>query len=464
MGNVRTTLLRAAAVVVLATLGCSDPERRAPNAIVGPVATSTQADVPEIEKIVTAEAKVAPHLMEQLADARVVGGTIVKNGETIGIITKAGDSTGNPGGGNAGAEKAAPDPIAPPSGPQLETWCMVRIWYDLDTGEIVSAEIQYCRDDGNGSGGGSNPPPPTEPTTEISFEMTCDNYVIRGRYAGCDVIMTSGENVSIDDFDISRTSDKGASKSGLGLDRWGGSTTSTAAITVVVRESDGNRDEVFSETKSVTVEARSEWGSGHIAATPNWYPPSHFSTGVLGHYHLSNFIPSIPNPVQGNGPWTGEYRMPERAPEASGDLHMSTDYNSSGLSYNMNGSICSAALGFRSASYYTLNDTCGTDGIWSAFMHKIIAHEREHEDGYNDCIDGATGQTAMRAMEAVTGSYSTVHSTVDQRWRDFYQNDLWWAGGYANAFNSGSAYYWRSGASWVLAVDYVGGDGGSGGC
>ena len=56
---------------------------------------------------------------------------------------------------------------------------MVRIWYDLDTGEILDVEILYCWDDGSGGGsggGGSNPPPPNTPECSDDQVAIAEEY------------------------------------------------------------------------------------------------------------------------------------------------------------------------------------------------------------------------------------------------------------------------------------------------
>ena len=59
---------------------------------------------------------------------------------------------------------------------------MVRIWYIPSTGLVIDVEILYCWDDGtggSGGGGGGN-----NNNQRITFTLSCDNSVTRGREGG----------------------------------------------------------------------------------------------------------------------------------------------------------------------------------------------------------------------------------------------------------------------------------------
>lgn len=150
-------------------------------------------------------ANVAPRYANELLGAVVnEDGSITKGGIDIGAIFAPGPigptgTTGVPGSGGdsdgSGSESgggAVPDkgaPIFNPAGPALEVWCMVRIVYGLDTGLIYSATILYCWDDGTGGsgGGGGGNNNNNQNQQQVTFSLSCDPSVARGRYAACSV-------------------------------------------------------------------------------------------------------------------------------------------------------------------------------------------------------------------------------------------------------------------------------------
>jgi hypothetical protein len=81
----------------------------------------------------------------------------------------------------------------------------------------------------------------------------------------------------------------------------------------------------------------------------------------------------------------------------------------------------------------------------------IVAHEREHEAGFNSCL---TNTDAFIALEAVVGSESVVNNDIRTHWRMFVAK-FFYSGDYASVYKITDEYWWRSGDTWVLDEDIV---------
>ena len=80
-----------------------------------------------------------------------------------------------------------------------------------------------------------------------------------------------------------------------------------------------------------------------------------------------------------------------------------------------------------------------------------IAHEREHEAGYNSCL---TNTDAFTGLEAVVGSKSVVSAGIYSHWQDFIPKFVP-LGKYASAYQGTDKYWFRFGGGWVLALDGI---------
>lgn len=471
---IQAALLACAFALAGVVLGCADEE--AAGDLLAPVATLTPispADLHADSSTTVDTANVAPSYADELMGAVVnEDGSITKGGIDIGEIAAPGPigptgTTGVPGsGGGSGGSgsgsggSAVPDkgaPIFNPAGPALEVWCMVRITYVVQTGEILDAEILYCWDDGGGggSGGGGNN---NNNQQQVTFSLSCDPSVTRGRHAGCRVdASTEDGEIDTDQFSFSWSSSLGASASGIGKDEWGGSSVEDVTVTVSVGG--------YSASKDINVRPRSNWGTNTLNERPRYRTRSFFRSGVLGNYVLHAGVPRVPSPVEGSGPWDDVYRMPDNAPQVSAEMNVSSDYSAAGGMYGGARATCPPDSNNlqASASYWTVNGKCGTLNVLTAFRNSIIRHEEEHEDGYNRCIRSARARRVMAQMEAETGTRGAVASATSNAWNDLYRNYIHGAVGTGSAFSSTGRYHWYD-TRWYDATDAVRQDGGPGGC
>ncbi len=450
---IQAALLACAFALAGVVLGCADEE--AAGDLLAPVATLTPispADLHADSSTTVDTANVAPSYADELMGAVVnEDGSITKGGIDIGEIAAPGPigptgTTGVPGsGGGSGGSgsgsggSAVPDkgaPIFNPAGPALEVWCMVRITYVVQTGEILDAEILYCWDDGGGggSGGGGNN---NNNQQQVTFSLSCDPSVTRGRHAGCRVdASTEDGEIDTDQFSFSWSSSLGASASGIGKDEWGGSSVEDVTVTVSVGG--------YSASKDINVRPRSNWGTNTLNERPRYRTRSFFRSGVLGNYVLHAGVPRVPSPVEGSGPWDDVYRMPDNAPQVSAEMNVSSDYSAAGGMYGGARATCPPDSNNlqASASYWTVNGKCGTLNVLTAFRNSIIRHEEEHEDGYNRCIRSARARRVMAQMEAETGTRGAVASATSNAWNDLYRNYIHGAVGTGSAFSSTGRYHW----------------------
>ena len=473
---IRAALLACAfALASGVVLGCADEE--AAGDLLGPVADLmpiSPGGLHSDSSTAVDTANVAPRYADQLMGAVVnEDGSITKGGIDLGAIVAPGpigptgttgatgsgggsDGSGSGSGGGAVPDKGAP--IFNPVGPALEVWCMVRITYVVQTGEILDAEILYCWDDGSGGGSGGGGNNNNNNQQQVTFSLSCDPSVTRGRYAGCRVdASTEDGEIDTDQFSFSWSSSLGASASGIGKDEWGGSSVEDVTVTVSVGG--------YSASKDINVRPRSNWGTNTLNERPRYRPRSFFRSGILGNYILHAGIPRVPSPVEGSGPWDDVYRMPDNAPQVSAEMNVSSDYSSSGRMYSGARATCPPASNSLqgSASYWTVNGKCGTLNVLTAFRNSIIRHEEEHEDGYNRCIRSPRARRVMAQMEAETGTRDAVASAARNAWNDLYRNYIHGAVGTGNAFSSTGRYHWYD-SRWRNATDAVGQDGGPGGC
>ena len=325
---------------------------------------------------------------------------------------------------------------------------MVRIVYDLDTGEIYSATILFCWDDGSGGsgGGGGN----NNNNQRISFELSCTTSVPRGGHGRCSVTAegADGELLETGGFNFSWSSTTGASDSGKGMDRWEGTVTETATVTV----------NVAGQTDSATVltTQRPVWSFQKLKEKPVYVP---FGTVRHGRYRIRGSYPSVGN---GGGPWSGRHYV-TGPPVVTGTLEIDSDYHPTGLPRGPGAdSTCAGASNLGShASMWAVNDACGTKSVLDAWRKDTVDHEQDHEKGYSDCLVGSGGQSVMRELEAWAGSSS---SGAHRIFRDFFNNVLDPAGARARGGSSGIMHIYRA-SGWSYPDRYFDpGESGGHGC
>ena len=309
---------------------------------------------------------------------------------------------------------------------------------------------------GGGSGGSGGGEDEEEGESGTQFELTCTSPVTRGAYATCTVHVSNDDDVTItaDNFIYDWISSTGASLTGMGNrgNYWTGKATGTATITVSVLS------EGFTAQKLVDVTDRT--GTASIVpvldATPQYTAPLGGRAGRLGYYE----VPSAPPTdglmlTSGDGPWEG-HSMVKKLPPIASELHISKDYTPHGNGPKHPGanSSCPGSLTGLSgtgASYFEVNDFCNSlPGLWDT-RADIEAHEREHENGYNQCLKTSPDIAELVAMSDRT---ERLADEVLMRWKRFYNNVFALQDPTGRAFVS-SDYFWipqPSTTTWVQAM------------
>ena len=455
--STRSSIIRAAllacafALVGAIVLGCADVEEAG---LLDPAATLTSigaGDLPADLSTTMDTAYVAPGSEDELVGALVnEDGSITKGDAHVGSVAALGparstrttrvsgsDGASQPPGNASGSRGAVMDEGAPsnPNGPQFDVWCMVRIWYYTDTGEILRVEILFCWDDENGGGGNNN-----NNQEQVTFSLSCDASVTRGSYGGCRVDASTDEGeIDTEHFSFSWSSSLGASASGTGMDEWRGSAVEDVTVTVSVNG--------YSASEDITVRARSNWRFQAVRA--GWiYNPS---LSALGQYDLPSTPSRVSSATEGGGPWEDRYYM-DRAPSPNTEIWINVDYSTYGPRYPGAQGTCPPRSNSltAAANYYRVNDACQTLPAMNSFRRDIISHEREHEDGINDCLTRSPkGTAAARRIEAVTGgSRGAVTSAAQALWDTFHNGPLQTSGFRASAYSGGSAFHFNSAGSW----------------
>ena len=290
---------------------------------------------------------------------------------------------------------------------------------------------------------------------EITFSFSCDQSVTRGNTAGCEVKVGYAEGVEEKQHTFNWSSSTGAtfSMSDANGGEWKGKATEGVTITVAVAAVD------FSAAATISVDPRDDYHAPSMSAEPTYSSKPRDSLGVLGWY--TPFPDGIlykaeygPQPEEGTGPWTGSFMAGPIAGFFESELLVSDDYDEPGPTYPDADSTCSSAPGNLSdteESYYSVNSHCGTLTGFRAMYSAIVAHEKEHEAGFNSCL---TNTDAFTDLEAVFGSESDVTNGIKTHWRTFVAK-FFYSGQYASEYKVTDKYWWRSGDTWVLDKDSV---------
>lgn len=460
---IRAALLTCAFVLVGGVvLGCADEEEAG---LLDPAATLTTispGDLPDDLSTTMDTAYVAPTAADDLVGAVVNEdgsitmddahlGSVAAPGSVRSMVTTERSGTGGrsgPPGNGSGGEGAMMDEGAPfnPNGPQFDVWCLVRIWYYTDTGEILRVEILNCWDDENGGGGGGNNNNNNQ--EQVTFSLSCDASVTRGSYGGCLVNATTDDGeIDTDEFTFSWSSTTGASDSGVGMDSWGGTVTETATITVSI----GGQ----SDSKTVLATSRPGWVFQPLSEQPTY---TSLSTGGL--YTVT---PRNPSAGSGSGPWDGR-RYVTRPPSITGRMQIHHNYASYGPDYPGANAACANAAGLSHAdNYWNVNRACGTFSEYTAWRDFLIRHERQHERGWSNCMTGGTGRRLMTDLERLAVDASS--NEMSRLWDEFWYREMLPAGEWASSGKSGIFYiYFGGNPPWDTGTVSTPGHSGNHGC
>ena len=145
---------------------------------------------------------------------------------------------------------------------------------------------------------------------------------------------------------------------------------------------------------------------------------------------------------------------------------MRDDYNpAGGLSrYSLPDNLCQPdRASADSVSYRQINTDCGTIGIMNAWHDEIVKHEREHEEGFDQCLTGATGQQLMASLENLYGPAQQVLESATALMNQFvdrYAN----AGLTASGVVSGTFWYNNYSSTWYVSTIEINAESGGSGC
>lgn len=461
---IRATLLACAfALVGSIALGCADVEEAG---LLDPATTFTHTGPGDLSadlSMTMDTAYVAPGSEDELVGSLVnEDGSITKGDAHIGRVAapeplRSTATTGRSGiggrprpqgngSGDGGALMDEGALTSNPNGPQNDVWCLVRIWYYTDTGEIFRVDILSCWDDEDDGGGGGNNNNNNQ--EQVTFSLSCDASVTRGSYGDCIVTATTDDGeIDTDEFTFSWSSSTGASASGVGMDSWGGTVTETATITVSI----GGE----SDSKTVLATSRSGWAFQPLSEQPTY---TSLSTGGL--YTITQHSPSAGS---GSGPWAGR-RYVARPPSVTGRMQIHHHYASSGPAYPSANTACANAAGLPYAdNYWNVNRACGTFSKYTAWRDFLIRHERQHERGWSNCMTGGTGRRLMTDLEELAVDASS--NEMNRLWDEFWYREMLPAGDWASSGRSGIFYiYFGGNPPWDTGTVSTPGHSGNHGC
>ena len=156
----------------------------------------------------------------------------------------------------------------------------------------------------------------------------------------------------------------------------------------------------------------------------------------------------------GDGPWEGSYYV-SRLPQWGGKAKMYAhkDLKSGGPEHPIPAADTICGLSGVSRGVYALNAKC-SEGGWhkdwkrnlDAFRSSTVAHEYEHQNSLNECIEtlnlfGRFGR--LGAVEEIAGDYEEAYDAAKELWTNGVYADLMNARTTAQEGDSTNFAYWR---------------------
>ena len=231
--------------------------------------------------------------------------------------------------------------------------------------------------------------------------LDCGLPVTRGQVASCTVETGNGLNRNL------LTShwfawEMGTSKSG-GLE-WGGTATETTEIEVVLTMA------VVGETTNLreTVQVRArDWGLQTQHAVLQY---AYWFGTKWGLYRVDENLAEI-QVRQGTGPWARSHYLHGTPWIDSAEMYAHSDLVAWGEPYPLFGTICGQLPGNKVTVHF-LNGVCGYGGTLAAFNSVVVAHENEHQNSLNKCIE-SMNNGKLAEVERTVGTYDGVNAAWD---------------------------------------------------
>ena len=301
-----------------------------------------------------------------------------------------------------------------------------------------------------GGGGSGDSGDKDDEEDELEITVSCPKSVVRGDLVKCQIIL-AGDSEDVKNLVFKWSSNWGSSHTGRS---WEGIATDDATLSVSTDN--------WTHKETITVKSR------------NWRAPSllnanikyaNLDSGIGGKYE---FQTTSPGGGPGTGPWKGRYYV-TIPPAFKGELYISKNYDTRAIgrltlprypfSYgNLSDeaqSACPKAESFRSShvSYWYFNNQCGTKSIWEDVSDQIMDHEKEHQAGYNNCLQSTKTSKLFTDLEKLTGTKSVIKSELTTSfgmWQE-YRAKLLKAGSYAGITRSIAPFFHYDGG-WVYAT------------
>ncbi len=172
-----------------------------------------------------------------------------------------------------------------------------------------------------------------------------------------------------------------------------------------------------------------------------------------GYCELFNKASQVPAPGAGTGPWAGRFYMKD-PPEVHTTIHIHHKFAQSGPAYPGANDTCARSSTLReNETHRTVNNRCGTSKELDSYFLMVLAHERDHEAGINECLTSSSrAKDTMKKLEKTVANSSTdLQDSAQDLWEKFYDNSLTQSGLSGKSYASLDEHFWYYGIiGWEL--------------
>ena len=309
---------------------------------------------------------------------------------------------------------------------------------------------------GNGNAGNNNG---ETNLRDVEFTLSCPGSVTRGSSAVCSVGTEDDEVIASEiSYDWS-AGENGRNGRGRAFVSWSGKATSTRTVSVTV-SAPGIQTKNLSAT--VRVGERSSFFPSSAAGVSTQHIDSQ---DTWGWFDIPLERPDGPGVTQGQGPWFGEW-IAARGYSVPTAIVLSSDLDATGVAYGGANQTCLTTLpASATINVYGANYRCGRAVGLARLYDILLAHEREHESSWNQCLASSEGRAFMDYAEGVLPEAgSDAKKDLDQEWGLFWTKLLASAYGSVTNRTGATVWSWRANERWQLYQHDAPGHGRALGC
>ena len=269
---------------------------------------------------------------------------------------------------------------------------------------VVSSE-DFCKWFKHGCGEGSG-----EGDWKDEVSLYCLASVMRGSTATCE-IRTGQVNPNLLHVHYWGSDVDGFQYGGM---TWGGVATRTAMIKVSLSMELLGESVTLEQTVDVMLRTWEILPQKNARADTQWVNviPGGAGRGMYGLYQGAE--PAGLSAEPGGGPWEYSYYVSGTPYITAAAMYLHNDLKPGGPAYPIPAADTICGVSGLSVSVYSLNDTCGYKSRVDAFRDEVVAHEFEHEESLNKCIERVNRR--LGDIEEIVGYLDGVDGNIFTLW------------------------------------------------